>query len=38
MEDEETDEVEVDPVEANEESTWTEGIFRNILNHLSVKK
>ncbi len=25
MEDEETAEVEVDPVEANEESTWTEG-------------
>lgn len=38
MEDEETAEVEVDPVEANEESTWTEGILRNILNHLSVKK
>ncbi len=25
MEDEETSEVEVDPVEANEEPTWTEG-------------
>ncbi|HAZ1096177.1 TPA: hypothetical protein J0U52_002464, partial [Enterococcus faecium] len=34
MEDEETDEVEVDPVEANEESTWTEGDFQEYIEPL----